>query len=524
MRKKILHTTVLCILLALLIGGKFRIIPVQNILDSWENYTPILIEDSVSDEIDIYSFFKDLGWTDIVCRDSEQVHLFTYRGEMSIPYRQVGELLEPEDPRYDPYLRGLSGYFEGSINGRPAEVFYIAGTSEQNHRWKQTIHDLEESGILYSVPGREESVDILYLALIFLNAGILIFLLPQKSRMLFLSGAAAVFVLSDAVSFPLFTLLMAQVIGWALFCEWAGISFPRHFNIGYSFLRRDLKTRIAGYILITGIGLTVALTSLRYSSAVSIVFHWANTAAIHGILACFYYRWTRRKVGKQHHTLFFPIPMSRGKRNSSGRVLRFVLLLTTLAVLPVFVVFHYDSADDRQIIYPQPVSDLRYRDFQWEDLKEWKKEKGSEKLSGELLPDICDYLSHRAYQQGYLYGRKFSFPYKGEELSVKVYEKQGLKIFGKDKVFKMFTEKWYEDIISDASKSGVSRLLFAQNGSVQIAQRKINTFRIPTHTILGYIALFLVIGPVVYFYVSRKMNRQKFSFDKYQQKKGQKVA
>ncbi|MGC9313063.1 MAG: hypothetical protein ACP5IA_10265, partial [Sediminispirochaetaceae bacterium] len=158
----------------------------------------------------------------------------------------------------------------------------------------------------------------------------------------------------------------------------------------------------------------------------------------------------------------------------------------------------------------------------WESLRRFSEEQQEE--PGDYLPDIADYVTHRAYQEGFLYGREYRFPDQDERIVLKVYEKQGLKVFGKDRVFKMFTEEWYEDIISDASQSGVSRLLCAQGEPVQTAYRKNNTFRIPTHTLLGYIILFLVVCPVVYSIVSKHMNRQSFSFEKHQHKKGQKVA
>lgn len=546
MRRKFIFTALVIFLLPAVTALNFLIAPAPTIAEEWKGYMPVLIQEesasagaskAASGKEITEDFFRNRGWNDVVSRKSQQVSIFTYGdGERKIEYGEVEEYLDPLDPRYDPYIKGLGNYFSGSIDGSPARIIYLGHDRDAAAAIDRTVRELEERRIDYFIPRLESGGAVYYRLLLLLNIVIFISLMPRRGRMLFAAGAAGAALAaagSSSLQFPLFALITTQAVGWSFCSAWAGAVFTRHFNIGYSRLRRDIRMRLAVYGLFSFAGLTIALSSGLYQSPILLVLMSLNTAVMHALMLYLYFLITHRRVKRQQHTLFFPVPM-RPDVDTFLRILpRWMLILVTAVVLPLGVNWLTDGQSAKEAVYPQPVEVTSSGGLDWESLRRFSKERkpSDQPVTLEIsdvpvdyLPDIADYVTHRAYQEGFLYGRDYRFPVEGERITLKVYEKQGLQIFGKDRVFQMFTEEWYEDIISDASNNGVSRLLCAQGGPVQIAYRKNNTFRIPTHTLLGYIIVFLMVCPVVYSIVSKHMNRQSFSFEKHQHKKGQKVA
>jgi hypothetical protein len=112
----------------------------------------------------------------------------------------------------------------------------------------------------------------------------------------------------------------------------------------------------------------------------------------------------------------------------------------------------------------------------------------------------------------------------GEQISITTYEQDGIEVMSENKVVKMFTDEWYEDIVDSAKNSGVPQLLLEQNRPVQVKIAKSEPFRINTSTVLVHIVVILMLVPAVSFIVSRKVKSHRVLTEKQQQKKGQKVA
>ncbi len=566
MQRKFIFTSLVILLLPAATMINFLVTPAPTLSEEWKRYVPVLITEETASFADygeesLEGFFRRQGWEDIITRASQQVQIFTYGdGEKSIAYGEVETYFDPLDPRYNPYLKGLDSYFSGSIDGKPARIVYLGHDGDAAAAMKRTVQELEERQMDFFVPLLESGGTAYYRLLLLPLIGVFLVLVPRRGKLLFALGAAGpalAAAASPTLQFPLFALVATQATGWSFSAAWAGATFTRHFNIGYPHLKRDFKFRLAIYGVFAIAGLIIALSSGLYQSPISPVVLSLNTAVLHAALVYLYFLITQRKVRRQQHTLFFPVPMRQNERAAFRFVPQWALILLIVAALPLGVNVMTPDQSAREAVYPQPLPLENSGGLDWESLRRFYEERQQsvqpakpekaetaempgmpEKAEtaeraeratttenpGEYLPDIADYVSHRAHQEGFLYGREYRFPEKGERIVLKVYEKQGLKIFGKDRVFKMFTEEWYEDIMSDASNNGVSRLLCAQDEPVQIAYRKNNTFRIPTHTLLGYFIVFLMLYPVVYSIVSKNMNRQSFSFEKHQHKKGQKVA
>lgn len=531
MHKRHIFTIILLLIMPPLVLINFHLSPSPAFSEKWEGYLPVLIAEGgelSTGEFD--AFFGEQGWTDIISETSQEVEIFTYRGEKKIDYSQLDRLMEPSDPRYDRYLKTLKGYFRGDLNGKPAQVFYLGHMQDERSVLNRTVQQLEERGVDYFIPHRETGKDKIYQLLFLLNLIVLSIMLPRRGRILFIVGGAAMFSGALTIQLPLFIMMTAQLVGWAVCIEWAGTAFTRHFNIGYSLMRQDIKKRIALYVLFAAAGSMVGISSGMYTENGRMVLLCLNISAIHAGLLYLYYNITRRRVLRQQHTLFFPIPMGLRKGGTPVIVPKWAVIICTAVVIPV--VFYWSVADRsvQDVTYPQPVQAGTVADLEWDSINSFLKQKETvpsdkEEIQMEnSLPDISDYIIHRAYQDSFIYGREYRFPYPGETVSLKVYEKKNSGILEQDRIFMIFTDDWYTDIITDASTNGVSRLLYAQKRPVSTAHRKIDTFRIPTHTFLGYVAIFLLGGPIVFSIVTVRKNKKGFAFEKNQHRKGQKVA
>ena len=71
----------------------------------------------------------------------------------------------------------------------------------------------------------------------------------------------------------------------------------------------------------------------------------------------------------------------------------------------------------------------------------------AEKESG--LPSLPMYLTHRFFQENYLYNPVFSLPLPGDEVTIPSFSHENNRIFELDRPIWRFTDQWYTAIITD---------------------------------------------------------------------------
>jgi len=64
------------------------------------------------------------------------------------------------------------------------------------------------------------------------------------------------------------------------------------------------------------------------------------------------------------------------------------------------------------------------------------------------LPDLADYVAHRAYQAGLSYGRGYSFPIPNERVYESRYGREGKRIVSRLTTVKVYTEEWFQRVLS----------------------------------------------------------------------------
>ncbi len=78
------------------------------------------------------------------------------------------------------------------------------------------------------------------------------------------------------------------------------------------------------------------------------------------------------------------------------------------------------------------------------------------------LPDLSDYVTHRAYQDALLYTQEWTFPTEGSGVTIpRYYEDEG-RIVMIDTAVLSLDSHWFDAVMTDASEGGVGSLLLAQ--------------------------------------------------------------
>ena len=81
---------------------------------------------------------------------------------------------------------------------------------------------------------------------------------------------------------------------------------------------------------------------------------------------------------------------------------------------------------------------------------------------GEKLPDFSDYLSHRAFQQGFFYGFPQEFPAPEARVVISRFSVRDGRIVRGEDVLAKYDEAWYKGELKNAKESGLGALLYAQ--------------------------------------------------------------
>jgi hypothetical protein len=173
-------------------------------------------------------------------------------------------------------------------------------------------------------------------------------------------------------------------------------------------------------------------------------------------ILCFfiYYSIKSQKVRMQEHRLFFPVSIT----DSTVHEVNFkkfpetAAALTAVFIIPMFVLFfHTHSPIDIPVPEPSEV----FTNWSWESLDYIDK-------TYEGLVSAADFVSHRAYQEGFMYGRQWGFPAQDEKIMMGQYVAVNNGIQFKENCVEQFTEDWYRSIIKPEKSTGLAALLLGQ--------------------------------------------------------------
>ncbi|WP_319562224.1 hypothetical protein [Marispirochaeta sp.] len=364
-----------------------------------------------------------------------QLSINGFGSMLHIPLEGVEERLSSRDPRIDPFIRALPSLFRATWQGKEADVLYI-----QRDISPRNLEDLLKEENLG--PDDAFLVDTsrpsnLPLVIIFLLLALPVLFLQPCHRllsafMLLPWGIGILFSGRDAA----FLALLALFI------------LPRLVALIVPFLLRryhDKETilepafRYEAVLLALGLFIGMAMYGAFVSFTDFLRFPFSAALAALGLLR---FRLLIEEFRQQNliHPLFMPVDLVY----SGEKAGRMSLQAVAAAAGMLLVLLLPAGPEDTELKLPVPVEvalpsqDL---DRSLQLLSKLGQENGT--------PSLTLYLTHRYYQENYMYGPAFTLPELNGELSIGSYRRdEGRILSGRNTVWR-FTDIWYKDIISN---------------------------------------------------------------------------
>ncbi|WP_319477574.1 hypothetical protein [Marispirochaeta aestuarii] len=411
-----------CIMLA---AGK----PAEGPLKIWPDWYTLVarngtdVQERLSPELDILS------------PRTLEVDINGFSSMLQIPLDQVETRLSPLDPRIDPFIRTLPFLFRADWQGEEADVLYIPRSLPP--RDMEVL--LREKGI-----GSEEALLVdtsrpsnLPLVLTFLLIALPVLILQPSQRllsalMLLPWGIGILFSGRDAAFLALLALFV----------------IPRLLSLVLPFLLRryhDRETvlepafRFEAALLALGLFTGMAMYGAFVSFADFLRFPFSAALAALALLR-FRLLIEEHRQKQLLHSLFVPVSLG-SPREKGGKM---TLQAAAAACGMLIVLLLPAGLEETDLKLPVPVElalpgkDL---DRSLAALEELGRKQDA--------PSLPLYLTHRYFQENYLYHPDFSLPKLNSELAIENYRQADGRILSERNTVWRFTYTWYTDIIND---------------------------------------------------------------------------
>jgi hypothetical protein len=420
----------------------------------WKKYHTLYIEQTGVTEELIRRIDGSREFSQVVSRYTSQVGLNTFDGFEAVPINRISARLDPRDPRLDPYMRRVERLF--SVERGFWEVLYLR--SDRNllstyFRLRKLLAGTSAAWRLMDFNPLEASIRLL-LFLLFLIVGALSCSEAAVRLAVLLASLPWLFlvVLSGFPSLLAFFLLLPA---WMHLFERL-----RACRVDPALFE---DTRI-------GIALFPALLTLAAACGLSVLFLLPGPlgglllSVLGGVPAAAFLWFLLVSVDSRRvHPLFRALPILRRlrpRRASMSRAgtLHLLLALIVLCSYPLLRAGQAFSGPPPEVVRMHPLAGSP-AGLSWGSLDALK-----DYSTG--IPNLADYLAHRAYQESLLFARPYSFPRMGERIHVasfRVYsESTPLHVQKTFRVVKQFKESWLRSTVEAAAPGSVARLLSDQ--------------------------------------------------------------
>ena len=389
------------------------------------------------------------------------------------------------DPRLDPFMQSAGQYFtaEGQ-DQRSYELIYVKSSlSALGFYIKTRIHTAHTSDN-WIFPDFNLRNHLIANALFLLGWFYCIWISKGLRLPAFIAGipwfaavmsSGSLFMPSAVVIYLLFILLFRETFTDMLFYLNYGKIIPGRNIVFYA------SALIAGSII---------STVLNFRSGLPVIQIWLSLAADF-LFIFIYYSLKSHKVQMQEHRLFFPVFLSENTavEDNVRRLQEISASAAAVILIPLFLLF-MDTSLPLEVPVPDPAGSLS--SWSWEGLEFADR-------SSQGMADASDLLTHIAYQQGFMYGRDYEFPYRDEKIINGRFVFENNEILYREDCIRQFTEQWYTSIINTEFRAGLPALLFSQNapGGISIKsdisnfERGFNPVR---HILAGLLAFLPITG------------------------------
>lgn len=425
----------------------------------WPGYYTFIMRDGPSNGDALKRFAKE-RWAGrgVVSLYTAPVSFTDFEGETRCTAADLSGRLDEADPRYDPYLKGIAGYFKSG----EWEVAYVPS----NRIGLALLLRLRSFGGFTGNRGtRLADVGLFPSVISVLSA---LGLASILSRSLGGKGGELPYIAH------LFALLWLPVLlqsGFSILCFFM-LSFTAWFQLarvcaGYARqnttgrgLNHGAEREIAGrlFLFLLLSFLLPALLALSGIASIFLLFSIASLIFCSLLLLILPFALQElRKAVKRRRAPLDSVLIARKEKNPPW----FRQGLVAFSVLSAAGLFAACLA--RGVPLPIPLYMPGSQDLTWEYL-----ERRARSGTAGRLPDLSDAAAHAAFQQGLSLGRAYGIPGREERVYRDAYSwsREGNNLVRREMTEKKFDSVWLSSIARDARDGSVERMLLEQGTPV----------------------------------------------------------
>ncbi|MDC7227469.1 MAG: hypothetical protein PQJ61_11960 [Spirochaetales bacterium] len=390
------------------------------------------------------------------------------------------------DPRVDAYMAGAENYFFTSdSDGNKYELIYVK--SEKSFKTfylsiQRAAGDSADEWIFpdFNIKNRVSTLVLFSICWFF---GI------WNAKGFRLSAAAAGLPWIAAVIVNSSVILPAAVLIYMTFILLLKETYPDfiyYLNYGIVRFRTGIALHAIAFAaaMISGMILTIRQGGPLIPIVISI---------LEGCISMFvFYSLRSQRVRMQEHRLFFPVSIKSGERayDAGSRLPETAAAVAAIVLLPLFTLF-FQHELPVEVPVPQESVDS-FSSWSWESLGYLDK-------TDEGLVNAADFVTHRAYQEGFMYDREWGFPDQDEQIISGEYVAVKSQIEYREKCIQQFTEDWYTSIINTNLETGLTALLLSQRSPGGIILKsdisdKVGSFYPVNYVLISLLAILPVTG------------------------------
>ena len=449
----------------------------------WRGYQTLLVRVGSSAERALPAVLGRLG-PGVVSEQTTTVDFYDFSGQARVSLADLSRRLDREDPRHDPYVDGIKGYFNVTTREADWRIVYMPARSGPVAVFvtlRQVLGAPGAGGWRLAELDPVEKLIACAAPLVF--AAILSAFAAKRRRGTILLGA-----LGAALWVPAIVNGPPGVLALSLIVLAAWLPLAQEWLLLVRGEAAGVKQTGRGLLVFLGAaagGVTAFLALTGFSSpalalCVSPVVSSLLLLAALPLSRASVEAWRVRRVR-------VAIPhVPTGSDPQKGRFLAITVGLFALALSGLQPLARGGAC-------PVPVPLIGVWDFSWSSLQRLQA-----RSPGNRLPDISDYVAHQAYQQGLGFGRKWAFPLPDE----RIYEREYLLdqstgvVQARLRTVKVFDASWLAAAVSRPAPGSVEALLLAQGRPVAAAvQGPAGPLsRSLPFTIIVFCVLFAVLG------------------------------
>ncbi len=470
---------------------------------TWKKHYTLYIEQSEITEQLILRIAENRRFEGVVSRYTAKVSFNTFAGFASIPVHQLPMRLDALDPRFDPYLQRIANLFtvaagkQGETREGFWEVVYLRTERNALSSYLHLLALLGRNGVRWRLL-EFDPLDRSIRFLLFLAYCVVIGFLASNwmIRLAIILASLPWLLLVMLSDFPPLLAFFLIMPAWVHLLEWQyarwreGLFFSRDDPSRQNRWYRVILSRPPISVAVAG-GLGVLL--LYPAPLLGALF-----AVLGGVVASALVYWLLVVEGfRRAHPPFQPLSIldrfhPRRRTISRDATLHILLAAIVLGSYPALRLGRLLSDPVSYKIQMQPITSVS-TDLSWRSLAAL-----SDISSGSGIPNLADYLTHRAYQESLMFGRPYAFPRMGERIVISDYhvDSQAFRIQKTFRVVKQFKESWLQGTLGRAAPGSVDRLFADQEiaGTVETVAvtEPIGRAGIGTLLVLLFLISFLV--------------------------------